>query len=162
MAITVLMDRRVFERFKDEEGSISVLTIGLFTVAVALLILITDVASIAVSKQSLVHATESAAIRAVHNVDLGSYYRGNTGVAIPIDCQAAYQKIIEELDFWIYGDGDILRPELQQIWLTDFACSGNTVQLSTSSRALLPFRLPQSASSVEIRTTVEAQSDRAR
>lgn len=160
MAVRNLRTREVFERFTGEEGSISVLTIGLFMVTVALLMLITDIASISVSKQSLVHATESAAIRASHNVDLGSYYRGNTGVTVPIDCQAAYQKVIEEMDLW--SDGDIRRPELQQIWLTDFTCSGNRVQLSTSSLAILPFRLPQSASSVEIHATVEAQSDRVR
>jgi len=162
MAVRNVGTRKVFGRFRDEEGSISVLTIGLFMVTVALLVLITDIASISVSKQSLVHATESAAIRASHNVDLGSYYRGNTGVTVPIDCQAAYQKVIEELNLWINSDGDIHRPELEQIQLTDFSCSGNRVELSTSARAILPFRLPQSSQSVEIHTTIEAQSDRAR
>jgi len=154
--------RATLRRLKEENGSISILTIGLFLVSVALLIVITDIASISVSKASLVHASESAAISASHSVDLGSYYRGNSGVTIPIDCQAAYQKAIEEIGLWSQSDGSMYRPELQEIWMTDFSCSGNRVQLSTSARALLPFRLPQSASYVEIHATVEAESDRAR
>lgn len=147
---------------RDEEGSISILTIGLFVVSVGILILITDIASISVSKQSLVHASESAAIRASHNVDLASYYKGNSGVSVPIDCQTAYAKVIEDLNQWVEGGRDIHRPELEQISLTDFSCSGNRVRLSTSARAILPFRLPQASSSVEIHATVEAQSDRMR
>ena len=146
----------------NEKGSISVLTMGLFLVTVALLILITDIASIAVSKQSLVHASESAAIRATHNVDLGSYYRGNSGVSIPIDCQKAYQRIHDELRDWISGDGEIRRTELTGVRLTDFSCSGNRVLLSSSALAVLPLRLPAFPATVEIHTTVEAAADRMR
>jgi len=154
--------QRRFHRLKEENGSISVLTIGLFLISVVLLILITDIASISVARASLVHVSEAAAIRASHSVDLGSYYRGNSGVTIPIDCQVAYQKAVEEITLWTQSDGSIHRPELQQVWMTDFACSGNRVQLSTSARVILPFRLPQSATSVEIHATVEAESDRVR
>ena len=157
-----LTTTKIIERFRDEDGSISVLTIGLFFVTITLLILITNVASISVSKQSLVNATESAAIHASHNVDLESYYRGNTSVTVPIDCEAAYRKVIEELNLWMQSDGHIRRQELEQVWLTDFTCAENRVQLSTSARAILPFRLPQSSQFVEIHATVEAQSDRAR
>ncbi len=143
-----------------EDGSISVLTIGLFSIAVALLILITDVASISVSKQSLVHATEAAAIRAVHSMDLGSYYRGDSGVSVPIDCQRAYQVVADEINVWLQDEGDIKRRELQEVSLTRFSCSGDRVELSTSARTLLPFRLPQGSASVDIHATVEAQSQR--
>ncbi len=143
-----------------EDGSISVLTIGLFTISVALLILITDVASISVSKQSLVHVTEAAAIRAVHSVDLGSYYRGDSGVPVPIDCQQAYQVIADEMNLWLRGEGDIRRRELQEVSLTDFSCSGDGVEISTSARTLLPFRLPQGSAQVEIHATVKARSER--
>ncbi len=162
MAMKIKNIQESLDRVKEEKGSISVLTMGLFLVSVALLILITDIASMAVARESLVHVSEAAAIRASQNVDLGSYYRGGSGVAIPIDCQAAYQKADEEITMWAQSDGSIHRPELQQVWMTDFSCSGNRVQLSTSARAILPFRLPQLASSVEIHATVEAQSDRVR
>lgn len=162
MAVTNKVGARYFRRFKDEEGTISILTIGLFMVVVALLILVTDIASISVSRQSLLHATESAAIRASHRINLRSYYRGETTVTVPIDCNAAYQDVVEELDLWMQSNSEMRRPELQQIWLTDFSCSGNRVRLSTSAHVFLPFRLPQSTSSVKIHSTVEAQSDRVR
>jgi hypothetical protein len=150
------------EMTRNEEGSISVLTMGLFLITVALLILITDIASIAVSKQSLVHASESVAIRATHNVDLGAYYRGNSGVSVPIDCQQAYRKINSEFGDWLESDGEIRRTELKDVRLTDFSCSGNRVLLSSSALAVLPLRLPAFPTTVEIHTTVEAESDRMR
>lgn len=162
MAVKSTSRRRICRRLKGEEGSISLLTMGLFIVTVGILILVTDIASISVSKQSLVHASESAVIRASHNVDLGSYYKGNSGVAVPIDCQVAYAKVVEELNQWLDSGKDIHRIELEQLSLTNFSCSGNRVQISTSARAVLPFRLPQASSFVEIHATVEAQSDRTR
>ncbi len=146
----------------DEKGSITVLTMGLFLVTVALLIVITDIASIAVSKQSLVHASEAAAIRATHNVDLTSYYRGNSGVSVPIDCQEAFNKINAELRNWISSDGEIRRVELRDLRLTDFSCSGNRVHISSSALAVLPLRFPAFPESVEIHTTVEAEANRVR
>lgn len=149
-----------FQFISREEGSISVLTIGLFSITVALLILITDVASISVSKQSLVHATEAAAIRAVHSLDLGAYYRGDSGVPVPIDCQMAYRVVADEINMWLQSEGDVKRRELQEVSLSRFSCSGDRVELSTSARTLLPFRLPQGSALVDIHATVEAQSER--
>lgn len=67
--------RQIREVERRNKGSISILTIGLFLVTVAMLILITDVGSMIVAKRSLVHVTEAAAIRAAHELDLESYYR---------------------------------------------------------------------------------------
>lgn len=148
-------------RREPERGSISILTIGLFVITVSLLILLTDVASIAVAKRSLVHATESAAIRATHNLDLAAYYHGDAGVDIPIDCQMAYGQVIDELDQWMLGDTEIRRVEIEEIKLVNFGCTGNYVQLTTSARTHLPFRLPKSSLAyVEIHATVTAESDR--
>lgn len=150
-------------RESGERGSISVLTIGLFLVTISLLILITDIAAIAVAKRSLVHATESAALRAVQNLDRAAYYRGGTGIDIPIDCPSARLRVIEELELWMQSSGDMFRPELQEVWLSDFYCAGNLVKLSTTARARLPFRLPQSSLiDVELHASAAAQSDRER
>lgn len=162
LAVKKLPKLQIPTWLEDDEGSISVLTLGLFVLTVAILVLLTDIASIEVSKQSLVHVSESAAIRAAHNVDLAAYYRGTSEVSVPIDCSVAYSKVVEELNDWTGGGSDIRRPELERISLTHFSCSENRVQLSTSARTFLPFRLPQGLTSVEIHTTVEAQSDRVR
>lgn len=160
MAIGNMANGKFLRRLEGEEGSISILTLGLFLVTVGALILITDIASISVAKQSLVHASESAAIRATHNVDLASYYKGGSGVSIPIDCQNAFHEVVDELNQWVESGRDLHRIELEQVSLTDFSCVGNRVRLATAAHAVLPFRLPQTSSFVEIHTTVEAQSDR--
>jgi len=152
--------RTRIQKLSGEEGSISVLIIGLFAITVALLILITDLASMAVSKQSLLHATEAAAIRAVHSVDIGSYYRGGSGVAVPIDCQVAYQGAIDEISMWLQSETDMKRRELVGASLTDFRCTGDRVELSATAQMRLPFRLPQSSDLVDLHATVEAQSER--
>ena len=85
-----------------------------------------------------------------------------SGVSVPIDCQAAYGMVVEDLNQWVEGGSDIHRTELEQLSLTNFSCSGNRVQISTSARAVLPFRLPHASTFVEIHATVEAQSDRVR
>ena len=134
---------------------------GLFLLTVALLILITDIASIAVARRSLVHITEAAAMRAVHTLDLAAYYRGNSGVAIPLDCARARQRVNEELAQVLQEGRELSRPELGSIEVTDFYCAGNLVKLTTSARATLPFRIPDSSLvNVEIHASVGAQSDR--
>ena len=161
-SILVISHKRKNSR-DGERGSISVLTMGLFLITIALLILITDIATIAVAKRSLAHATESAALRAVQSLDRAAYYRGDSGVAIPIDCSTARLRVIEELELWIQSSEDLRRPELRQVWLSDFYCAGNLVKLNTSARATLPFRLPApSLIDVELHASAAAQSERAR
>ena len=144
-----------------EEGSVAVLTIGLFLVTVALLALITNVAAIAVAKRSLVHATEAAALSGSHNLDLRTYYRQGATRGVPIDCQAARWQISEEINSWMRSDSDLRRPELQKIWITEFRCSGSLLELSTSAIATLPFRLPQSTlTDVEIHASASVRSER--
>lgn len=144
-----------------EGGSISVLTIGLFLVTVSALFLITDIAAIIVAKRSLVHVTESAAMRATHQLDLGAYYQGRTQVAIPIDCSSALSSVKGELDEWISTPSQARRKELRSVEITGFTCEENRILLTTSAVANLPFRLlGSSLSTVEIRATVAAESNR--
>ncbi|CAB4345010.1 unannotated protein [freshwater metagenome] len=146
----------------NEEGSVSVLIIGLFLITVSLLFVITDVATISVAKQSLVHATESAALRAVQNLDRASYYEGKSGVAVPIDCASARMRVIEELGIWMESSTGMRRPEIDSVGLTGFYCLDNVVELRTTAHAVLPFRLPQSSmKDFEIHASAGAKSDRA-
>ena len=55
-------------KIKNEEGSISVVVIGLFVITVASLMVMTDVSALIVAKRSLVQATEAAAQRGVHTL----------------------------------------------------------------------------------------------
>jgi hypothetical protein len=163
-AVSIMRDEnRRDDLLNTERGSISVLTIGLFLITLAMLFLVTDVAAIAVAKRSLVHVTESAALRAVQSLDRAAYYRGDTGFDIPIDCPTARMRVREELDLWMPGNDDVRRPELHQVWLSDFYCAGNLVKLNTSARAVLPFRLPASSLlDIELHASAAAQSNRAK
>ena len=106
---------------KDEEGSISLLIIGLFVITVATLLVITNIASIAIAQRSLIQASEAAVQRGVQNLDLNSYYVGKGGmmsgilnsgeVPIPIECTDASSEISDELKHWNSSNDSLLRRE---------------------------------------------------
>ena len=59
-------------KLKGERGSLSVVIIGLFVLIVAILMVMTDIATVMVAKRSLTQATEAAAMRGVHSLDRDS------------------------------------------------------------------------------------------
>ncbi|MBC7463857.1 MAG: hypothetical protein H7227_06325 [Actinobacteria bacterium] len=153
-----LMDGRLQ---KDETGTVAILTIGLFLVAVAALALITDVAAIGVAKRSLIHITEAAALHGSHALDLREYYRNGANPGVPIDCYKARQQVNEELNSLNESGPELNRPELAQIEVIHFRCAGSDLELTTSATVNLPFRLPQSSvGNVEIHATVGVESER--
>jgi hypothetical protein len=95
------------KRFKNEDGSISVLVFGLFAVVLLSGAVLTDLSAVFVAQRSLVQATESAAQSAAHALDLETYYQGkhsalsllvsDTSPIIPIDCEAASHRASETL-----------------------------------------------------------------
>ncbi len=146
---------------KQEQGSISVLTLGLFLMTITFATLMTDIASIAIAKRSLIQASEAAVVRAVQSLDKSAYYQSNTSIVIPIDCSMARMKVIQELGLWMQNGAQMLRPELEEIALVDFYCLDNVVRINTTAKAKLPFRLPNSSLvNVEIHARVGAQSRR--
>ena len=64
----------------SESGSISLVVMALFTISLSSILVVTDVAAVAIAKRSLTQATESAAQRGVRNLDRTSYYRGEFDV----------------------------------------------------------------------------------
>ena len=146
---------------KQEQGSISVLTLGLFLMTITFATLMTDIASIAIAKRSLIQASEAAVVRAVQSLDKSAYYQSNTSIVIPIDCSMARMKVIQELGLWMQNGAQMLRPELEEIAFVDFYCLDNVVRINTTAKAKLPFRLPNSSLvNVEIHARVGAQSRR--
>ena len=157
----------------DEEGSISLLIIGLFVVTVATLLVITDISSIAIAQRSLVQASEAAVQRGVQNLDLNKYYVGEGGVlsgilnngelSIPIDCGTANSAISDELRHWNSSNGALLRREIRDIWLSEFNCDGVTVGVSTRAFAVLPLQLPFiDLKNIELHTSVGATNTRSK
>lgn len=157
----------------DEEGSISLLIIGLFVVTVATLLVITNIASIAIAQRSLVQASEAAVQRAVQNLDLKAYYVGEGGmlsgilsngdVAIPIECSSANSAISDELRHWNSSNSSLLRREIRDIWMSEFNCDGVSVGISTTAFAVLPLQLPfVNLKNIELHTSVGATNTRSK
>ena len=144
------------ERFKSEAGSISVIVIGLFVITVASLMVMTDVSSIIVAKRSLVQATEAAAQRGVHTIDMGKYYQGKGNMftapmaiathrahpVIPIDCARGGFEVLLELNSWSNDESDMKWQQLKGIQLTSFSCDSTSLEISTRSEMKLPFKVP--------------------
>ena len=157
----------------DEEGSISLLIIGLFVVTVATLLVITNIASIAIAQRSLVQASEAAVQRAVQNLDLKAYYVGEGGmlsgilnngdVPIPIECSSANSAISDELRHWNSANSSLLRREIRDIWMSEFNCDGVSVGISTTAFAVLPLQLPfVNLKNIQLHTSVGATNTRSK
>ncbi|MGI9144845.1 MAG: hypothetical protein ACR2I6_05055 [Candidatus Planktophila sp.] len=157
----------------DEEGSISLLIIGLFVITIATLLVITDIASIAIAQRSLIQASEAAVQRSVQNLDLKKYYVGEGGMlsgvlnngetSIPIDCASANSVISEELRHWNSSNSSLLRREIRDIWLNEFKCDGVSVGVSTRAFAVLPLQLPFiDLKNIELHTSVGATNARSK
>ena len=160
-------------KIKDEDGSISLLIIGLFVVSVATLLVITNIASVAIAQRSLVQASEAAVQRGVQNLDLKAYYVGEGGmlsgilnngeVAIPIECGSASSAIEDELRHWNSANGTLLRREIRDIWMSDFNCDGVSVGISTSAYAVLPLQVPFiDLKNIELHASVGATNTRSK
>lgn len=160
-------------RFKDEEGSISILIIGLLVLTLSILLVITNISSIAIAQRSLVQASEAAVQSSVQNLDLNSYYVGKGGMlsgvlnnneaAIPIECGSAQAAISEELRHWNSSNDSQLRREIRDLWITNFSCDGVSVAISTSALAVLPLQLPfVNLNNIELHTSVGATNTRSK
>lgn len=158
---------------KEEEGSISLLIIALFVVTVATLLVITNIASIAIAQRSLVQASEVAVQRGVQNLDLEAYYVGEGGmlsgiwnngaVPIPIECSSARSAITDELRHLNSSNNSLLRREIREVWMSEFNCDGVSVGISTSAFAVLPLQVPfLNLKNIELHTSVGATNSRSK
>lgn len=146
----------IWRLLRDDRGSLSVVIIGLFFITVAMLMVMSDVATVLVAKRSLAQATEAAAQQGVHTLNRSAYYKGKGTMftaplailtkrehtAIPIDCNRAVFDVMLELHNWSNDDGSMKRHELQGIVLTDLQCDGSSLEISTYSRVKFPFTVP--------------------
>lgn len=150
---------------KREDGSISVLVLGLFIVVLLASFVLTDISAIIVAKRSLIQATESAAQSAAHALDLETYYQGkhsalsflvtDASPVIPIDCAAANTRAAETLSdiastaaptssltrSSTTAKGRLIRPELSDLRISQFQCNGTEVLITTTAKARLPIAL---------------------
>ncbi len=146
------------EAITSEEGSLSLLIIGFFLAALMAAMLITNVAVVASAKRSLDHATEAAAMRAVHNLNEKAYYSGkhtaltsvwgllNGGAVadnrVPVDCEKGLKNVQQELNSWIQSMSSLKTMQISSYKLQSFQCIYDKVYLETSANVRLPFPMP--------------------
>jgi Flp pilus assembly protein TadG len=167
---------RVEKFLKEDSGSVSLIVMALFMLTIITAAILTDISSIYFAKRALTQATEAAAQRAVRNLDLDAYYRGEYNAAsslasiaglgfsdpgIPIDCAKGEMDARNALSDWSAGGKSISRSNLGEINLEELSCDGYSFTLSTASTATLPFILPFiDISRVRITSTVGSVDQR--
>lgn len=142
---------------RNTRGSISVLTIGLFSILLITSLILIDISSIYISKRSLTLATEAAAQQGVKNLNLGAYYRGEFNVnrfnlsvygfgendpGIPIDCGRGAQDAGRVLKGWEARDEGVSTGNLRNIDLLRADCNGFEMAIWSQARAKLPIPIP--------------------
>lgn len=142
---------------KSERGSISLLTIGLFTVLLSAVLVLSDITAVYLAKRTLILASEAAVQRGTKNLDSAAYYTGEYNVTqflagflgngeedpgIPIDCRAGASDARELLANWQGRDSSISRRGISRMQMTDFQCDGFQIYLESSAVVEVPFPLP--------------------
>jgi len=166
------------KRLRSESGSISLVVMALFVVSLSSILVITDVAAVAIAKRSLTQATEAAAQRGVRNLDKTSYYRGEfdattqarnlfgigpSDPGVPIDCSKALGDAEGALADWSSGPNGLRRVEITNLKISRIECDGFGIQLITQATAKLPLVLPFfNLDSVEISSKVSTTNTRAK
>lgn len=159
MKIKNLILVKIKDLLSSEDGSLSLLIIGLFIAALSALMIVTDVAVVANAKRSLDQATEAAAMRAVQNLDEAAYYNtekhnaltsaymllGNEDYAdnrIPVDCNKGWLEINDEMESWIHTTSNMKTLQISNYEITGFECIYDVVHLETKANVKLPFPAP--------------------
>lgn len=143
---------RVIQKFKDyfrsQDGSLSILIMGLVLSSVLVLIILTDISSVYLAKRALTQATEAAAQRGVRNLNTELYYTSHYvpdqyDPGIPIDCEKGRRDSFLAIQDWIQlsqnQSSTIGRPNLKSIQINEFVCDGYEISIAASARVRLPF-----------------------
>lgn len=149
---------RILELHSEQEGSLSLLIIGLFIAALTALMIVTDVGIVANAKRTLDQATEAAAMRAVQNLDQGAYYSGKHTILtsayaalgnsdyiddrVPVDCEKGWREITDEMSTWMSTSSNMKTLQIESYEITMFDCVYDVVHLETKAKVRLPFPVP--------------------
>lgn len=161
----------------NQQGSLTLLIIGLFVAALTALMVITDIAVVANAKRTLDQATEAAAMRAVQNLDENSYYSGkhtlvtsaymtfgNSDYAderVPIDCDAGWIDASIEMSTWMNTSSNMKTLQIKNYQITMYDCFYDVVHLESSADVQLPFPAPLSSiDHFEIKSSVTTRNEK--
>ena len=152
------LNNKIKKLHSEQDGSLSLLIIGLFIAALTALMIVTDVGVVANAKRTLDQATEAAAMRAVQSLDKSSYYSGkhtmltsaymalgNTNFAderIPVDCEAGWREVNDEMNTWSTSSTNLKTLQMKNYEITMYDCVYDIVHLETKATVRLPFPVP--------------------
>lgn len=133
-------------KFVEERGSISPLLITLFSILLILIFIISNVASIYVSRRDLTNRVESALTNSAQELDRISYYYGapltsflgdasirDGRLRVPIDCVAARNAF--DRNMLLENNG------VEQISIDAFTCDGYELSANVAVLLDLPFQV---------------------
>lgn len=155
------------EKLKQEEGSISILVVGLFFLLLSLSLILTDISAIYLAKRSLNQNLEAATQRALSNLDQDSYYTGEYNLnqleltilgdheedpGIPINCDEGEKLAIESLNGLTTEQFSSIQ-QISEIEITKYQCNGFEIFMEARALVKLPVPIPfTQIFSAEIRT----------
>ena len=152
-----MIQRLLRNLISDDEGSISIIAIGLFVLLLSTSMVLTDFSSIYLAKRSLSLATEAALQRGMKNLDETAYYTGEYNFnqllvnsfgsaeidpGIPINCEKGFHDIQEVLSGWQARGAASIRENVDQVRLTNFDCDGFQIYIETAAVARIPLPIP--------------------
>lgn len=150
------LGRRAKDLLRAESGSISLLTIGLFSLLLSTALILSNISAVYLGKRTLILATEAAVQRGSKHLDQRAYYSGEYNLTeflqgilgygeedpgIPIDCSAGVRDASQLLSHWQGRARNITRAGVSQLRLTDFQCDGFQIYLESAAVVQLPFPL---------------------
>lgn len=146
----VLNRTHITAKFRAEQGSISVLVIGLFLITMALLMVMTNISALALSRKALTQQTEYLVQQGAQEISLNDYYQGQGNLftylaektvidqkdpGVPLDCTKVKAAIYR-------AAGAIEHERLKDFRLSNVDCRGSVVSITTDAQAVLPYSLP--------------------
>jgi hypothetical protein len=147
----------------DERGSLSILSTSLFFLIVVTSFVILNISSAMLAKRELIQIGESAITRAIHNLDVSTYYAGasdgngnvnfsnsarsnatggsgnaatgfSNDLALPINCNAAYQTFTQQIS--------LANLRSNPIGFSEWRCDGFATSAKITSEAKHLLRIP--------------------
>lgn len=149
-----LIREKLLKYIQSERGSISVLTIGLFSILLISALILSNITTVYLAKRTLIIASEAAVQRGAKNLDKGAYYSGEYNLTeflqgllgageedpgIPIDCVSGLRDARELISNWNGQDKTIVRSGISEMQLREFQCDGFQIYLESSAIVELPF-----------------------
>lgn len=153
----VLNQTLLWKKLSSQQGSISVLTFGLFGIVLVTALILANITAVYVAKRTLTLAAEAAVQQGVKNLDLSAYYVGENNLSraavtllglgesdpgIPIDCKAGAKDIEMVLKSWSERETDVHSKNLSSIEIESIACDGFQMEITASASVLIPIPIP--------------------